>query len=123
MKTGQVFENIAYYMSTLGNKEYSKFEASAIGQSIRTEFEERQKDETLKFKSVRSKIGKEKLNNRVAAIVKRDFSINVTAQDVLIFKKARPEEYQNRTGRCAWGFKDLRKRLGYDPETGLELSI
>ena len=38
-----------------------------------------------------------------------------------IYKKCVADEYQDRTGKCAWGFASVRNKLGYDPVTGKEL--
>ena len=43
-------------------------------------------------------------------------------KDVWVYKKANALEYQDRTGKCMWGFKEKRRAYGYDEITGKELA-
>ncbi|MDU2292257.1 MAG: hypothetical protein E7D69_19805 [Clostridium celatum] len=115
-----VADNILAYMNARGNKEYTKYHLGAIRAAVRTEFITRDKYDI--FFNARSKVGKEKLNKKIAEIANNTLGSNqITAHDVWIYKKCVADEYQDRTGKCAWGFKSVRKKLGYDPETGLEI--
>ena len=115
-----VVDNILAYMNARGNKQYTKYQVGAIGTAVRTEFITRDKSDI--FFNARSKVGKEKLNKKIAEIANNTLGSNqITAHDVWIYKKCVADEYQDRTGKCAWGLKSVRKKLGYDPETGLEI--
>lgn len=120
MKKGQVIENITEYMNNLGERKYTKFEVSAIRTSINKEFIERKKD-SIKL-NPRTKKNKKIINERVSKIVKRDFGFNTSACDIKLFKKCLVEEYQNRTGKCAWRYASAREHLGYDTITGLAIN-
>lgn len=114
-----VNENIADYMNSRGKKEYTKYQVSAILIAIPIEREDRE-DKELKIKT-RTKQGKEIINSRIADIANKNLNKKVTSHDVWLCKVCRSDEYQDRTNRCAWGFKDIRKRLGYDENTGYEI--
>lgn len=113
--------DILSYMNSHGKKQYTKYQVSAISTAIPIEAKERE-EEFIKF-NTRTRKGKELLNRRVADIANRNLDVNsrVTPHDVWVFKRCRLEEYQARTGKCAWGLKEYRRRLGYDENTGLEL--
>lgn len=113
--------DILSYMNSHGKKQYTKYQVSAISTAIPREVKERE-EEFIEF-SARTPKGRELLNRRVADIANRNLDSNskVTPHDVWLFKRCRAEEYQDRTGKCAWGFKEVRRRLGYDEDTGLEL--
>ena len=113
--------DILSYMNSHGKKQYTKYQVSAISIAIPTEAKERE-EEFIEF-SARTPKGRELLNRRVADIANRNLDSNskVTPHDVWLFKRCRLEEYQYRTGKCAWGLKEYRRRLGYDENTGLEL--
>ena len=105
-----VADNILAYMNARGTKKYTKYHLGAIRAAIRTEF------------ITRDKTGKQKLNREIAKIANETLgSTDITAHDVWIYKKCVADEYQDRTGKCAWGFASVRNKLGYDPETGKEL--
>lgn len=115
-----VADNILYYMNSRGDKQYNKYQLVAIRAAIRTEFITR--DKTDIFFNAKSKIGKKKLNRKIAEIANETLgSKQITEHDVWLYKKCLADEYMDRTGKCAWGFKEVRKKLGYDPETGLEV--
>lgn len=115
-----VADNILAYMNARGTKKYTKYHLGAIRAAIRIEFITR--DKTDIFFNARSKACKQKLNREIAKIANETLgSIDITAHDVWIYKKCVADEYQDRTGKCAWGFASVRNKLGYDPETGKEL--
>lgn len=117
----KVRENIMEYMNSIGHKEYNYLQVSKISNSIKKEYHDR-KIKGIKING-KSKEGKLKINERIADMVNNNIpsKYHVSPDDVRLYKKSFALEYQDRTGRCAWGFKDVRKRLGYDTETGLEL--
>lgn len=115
-----VADNILAYMNARGNKQYTKYQLGAIRAAVRTEFITR--DKTDIFFNARSKVGKQKLNRKIANIANELLgTADITAHDVWIYKKCLADEYQDRTGKCAWGFPEVRSKLGYDPVTGKEL--
>lgn len=117
---GQVNNNILEYMNSMGSKQFTYVQVSNIAAAIRLEHHDR-KLSGLKIKT-KTEAGKRELNKRVAQIVNKRLGTDaITPDDVRLYKKCWAEEYTNRTGKCAWGFKELRQRLGYDPETGKEL--
>jgi hypothetical protein len=116
-----VIDNIVEYMNTRSDKTFTRYEASAIRDSIK--FEKTHKHLRPNGLNTRTKQGRKILNQRVSDIVKAKYGVTVTAKDVWIYKKCFADEYSARTGRCAWGFKEKRRQLGYDPDTGLELTV
>lgn len=119
---GQVTENIMEYMNSMSIKQFSYVQVSSIANAIKAEYYDR-KSIGLKIK-VKTKTGKAELNKRIADIVNKRLAIkSITPDDIKLYKKCFAEEYTNRTGKCAWGFKELRQRLGYDTETGMEIAI
>lgn len=119
---GQVSKNIMEYMNAMSTKQFSYVHVSCIANSIKVEYYDR-KLKGLEIK-VKTKAGKTELNKRVADIVNKRLGIkNITPDDIKLYKNCFAEEYANRTGKCAWGFKELRQRLGYDPETGIEIVV
>lgn len=118
---GTVTENILAYMNSMGKKTFTYIQVSKIAEAITQEYFERKAEGSSI--NVKSRKGKRQLNERIAAIANQGLNNLVTAEDVHLYKVCRAEEYSNRTGRCAFGFKDTRKRLGYDPETGYEVAI
>jgi hypothetical protein len=67
--------------------------------------------------------GRELLCKRIAARinVETKFKVPITASHIHLYRQCRADEYTERTGKCAWGYKNTRERLGYDPETGREV--
>lgn len=116
-----VIDNIAEYMDALGDRHYTVYEVSAIRAAIKKEFYERRAQGITINGRIKS--GRLQINERVAAIIKRDYGFDLSNSDLQLYKKCFLSEYQDRTGRCGWGFKELRQRLGYDPETGIELCM
>jgi hypothetical protein len=113
-------ENIAELMSALGKREVTALEVSAIENSIKPELDDRKK-KGIVIKN-KTKEGKKKINTRLAAMVNELIrpKTPITAEDIGLYRRCWADEFSERTGKCAWGFKELRERLGYDPVTGKE---
>lgn len=108
------------YMNSYGNRIYNKYQVSAIQNAIYKEYTYR-KLKSIKIET-RTKEGRDLLNKEIANIANSILGGNqLKPYDIWVFKKCRELEYQDRTGKCAWGYKELRKRLGYDPNTGVEI--
>jgi len=123
---GVATNNIREYMNGMSTKQFVYEQVSAIANAIRTEFYDR-KAIGLTI-NTKSEEGKAQLSARIAEIAnktlikkKKDDLADVTQHDVWLYKKCCAEEYTDRTGKCAWGFKELRQRWGFDPNTALEL--
>lgn len=116
-----VCKNVAELMNACGQKAFNRYQVSAIRSAIQLEFHDR-KAKNLTIRS-RTMAGKSMINKRIADIDndKLDPSLSVTTDDVKLCKKCICDEYSQRTGKCSWGFKDVRSRMGYDPDTALEL--
>jgi hypothetical protein len=71
----------------------------------------------------KSRQGRENLCKRIADRINAEtqFKFPITAKHIHLYRQCRADEYTNRTGKCAWGFKNTRERLGYDPDTGREV--
>lgn len=118
---GQVTKNIMEYMNSRSLKTFTYIQVSAIAESIKKEYYNR-KEKGVEI-NTKTKEGKTELNKRIAAIANNKLGTdNISAEDIKLYKKCFADEYTDRTGKCAWGFKDVRKRLGYDPKTGLEIA-
>ena len=123
---GNVTTNVLEYMNGMSKKQYVYSQVSAIANAITDEFYDR-KAKGLIING-RTKRGKEEISTRVAAIANKKLikkglldKANIDSYDVWLYKKCYAEEYTNRTGKCAWGYKELRQRWGFDPDTALEL--
>ncbi|MFT9495917.1 hypothetical protein [Anaerosolibacter sp.] len=119
----EIRKRIAEYMSAMSKtRNYTALDVSLIDYAVTRELEER-KIHKLDINS-RTVEGKEEINQRIADIANKRTNpkVKYQAKDVWIYKQSRANEYQDRTGRCAWGFKEVRAKFGYDPETGLEMS-
>ena len=117
---GQIRVNIQEYMNSQSQKVFSIHEVCAIANSIRDEFDDR-KAKGLVING-KTEAGKITLNQRIADIANARLGTkSIRADDVRLYKRSFAAEYTDRTGRCAWGFKEVRERLGFDPETGEEL--
>ena len=122
MAKDNVTNNIKELMNGISKKQFSYIEVSAILNSIYDEFRVR-KIEGLEI-NTKTKRGRFILNTRIAELANKKLNSNrITPEDVHLLKKCRADEYTYRTGRCAYGYKELRIRLGDDPDTGLEASI
>lgn len=123
---GNVTTNIMEYMNGMSTKQFVYAQVSAIANAIKDEFYDRKAIGLVI--NTKSDEGKAQLSARVADIAnkklikkgKKDLA-NIVGHDVWLYKKCYAEEYTDRTGKCAWGFKELRQRWGFDPETALEL--
>jgi hypothetical protein len=116
-----VTTNIAEYMSALGGREFCATEVGIIRKAIRTEFSRRRRDH--RTIAAKTKIGRAEINRRVADIANFALGIvELSPEDIQLYKKCRLLEYADRTGKCAWGYTELRERTGYDPVTGRELA-
>ena len=79
-----VVDNILAYMNARGNKQYTKYQVGAIRTAVRIEFITRDKSDI--FFNARSKVGKEKLNKKIAEIANNTFKSPSTFPcSILIF--------------------------------------
>lgn len=111
------------YMNAMArDKSFHYEEVSAIANAIDAEYWDRKaRDLVINGKTER---GRQEINKRVSEITNRKLGKEViTAADVRLYKRCIAEEYTDRTGKCAWGFKEVRRRYGFDEKTGLELAL
>lgn len=116
---GDAQKNICKYMNCYSNKKFNYFHVSTIALCIKEELKDRRKKGLII--NTKTEKGKELLNKRTAKIVNDKIGTNFTKDDIRLYKRCLSQEYSDRTGRCAWGFKTMREKMGYDPDTGLEL--
>jgi hypothetical protein len=117
---GKVLQNIREYMNARGSRNYSYYEVANIKGAMRDEHYDR-KANGPKIDG-KTRAGRALINQRVAQIAnERMMRKDIAPADVLLYKQCLRDEYQDRTGKCAFGFPDTRKRLGYDEVTGLEV--
>ena len=110
-------KNILEYMNSMGKREYNLNQVTAINSAIYKEAKTR----TEKIRSYTTE-GKKYINQRAAKIANEIIGKNeVNEHDIKLFKKCKLDEYSDRTGKCIWGFKESRIKMGYDPITGYEL--
>lgn len=114
-----VIDNITQYMNCRSTKIYTKYEVSAIRGCIKLEYNNRFSRPS--WLNVKTKKGKEYLNQRIANLVNEKYGLSIKGKDVWLYKKCFADEYSDRTGKCIWGFKHVRENLGYNPETGREV--
>lgn len=114
-----VIDNIVEYMNARSKRKFTRYEGCAIRDSIKIESNER--DTRPIGLNTKTKLGRAVISQRTADICKRDYNVSVTAKDVKLYKNCFADEYSDRTGKCAWGFRNKRIDLGYDPETGVEI--
>lgn len=108
-----VNQNIAEYMSIFGNREYTAFDVGIISKAIRLEFEDR-KDKCIEINS-KTKEGRKQIRERTVLFANN--IVNKTRyclNDIITYRKCVATEYENRTGKCAWGYKSKKIALGYD---------
>lgn len=116
---GEILKNVCEYMNALSKKKYKTLEISILKKCILQDYKERK---SLKINvNFRTKEGKQIIHERIVKMAKQIYNINFTSEDIKLYRKCVSEEYSNRTGKCAWGFAEIRKRIGYDPVTGIEL--
>lgn len=115
-------KTIAELMSALGNREFTAFEVSTIESCKSIEYNDRKKN-GIKINGKTEK-GKKQINKRLAAVVNKiaKLKVPITGEDIRLYKRCWADEYTERTGKCAWGFKEIRTKLGYDSVTGLEIA-
>lgn len=103
------------------DRTFSANEVAIIEQTVRYESLERSA-RGIRLQT-KTREGKELLNNKIAAMINSYLKprIPLTGPHISLYKKCRLEEYTERTGKCPWGFPEMRKRLGYDPKTGMSL--
>jgi hypothetical protein len=116
---GDVTKNICEYMNSKSNKEFKPFTVSLIRKALREELYERKKCD-IKIRS-RTKAGKLRIYKRTAKIINDKYKLNLTAGDIRNFKMSEKEEFTYRTKKCTWNIPEVRNKLGFDPETGLEI--
>jgi hypothetical protein len=114
-----VIDNIVEYMNARGCRKFTRYEGSVIRDCIKKEY--KQKNTRPLGLNPKTKKGRDIINNRVVHIAKTEYDVMITAKDVWLYKKCFADEYSDRTGKCAWGFREVRKKLGYDPKTGAEI--
>lgn len=102
-----VNKNISDYMSALGNRNYLEFDAAIIRNAIAYEYLDRKKIGLNLNKD------KKKINNRIIKLIFEKYDIRYSLNDIILFKKCRLLEYEYRTGKCPFGFKEYKKRMGY----------
>lgn len=112
---------IAELMNALGDRKFTPFEIATIEAHKVPEYEDR-KNKNIQING-KTEEGKKQINKRLAAMVNEVIKpkIPITAEDIRRYKRCWADEYTNRTGKCAWGFKEVRAKLGYDPVTGVEV--
>lgn len=114
-------KQIAESMSVLSDRKFTAFEVGIIESCKQLEpINRKEKNITI---DVKTESGRNEINKRVAAMVNEKIKpqILIEPKHIKLYKRCFTDEYTNRTGKCAWGFKELRSRLGYDPETGKEI--
>lgn len=118
---GEVTRNICSYMNiyALGGRNYKLIEVKIIRESIRKEFILRKSQKLIV--NTKTKAGKKQINERICKIANSSFvNLKISLSDVELYKKCRLVEYEERTGKCAYGYPDVRERYGFNPITGLE---
>lgn len=116
---GEVLQNVCEYMNAFSDKEYKKLHISILKKCILQDYNERK---SLKINiNFRTKEGKKIIHERIIKIANEIYDIDFKTEDIRLYRRCVSEEYSNRTGKCAWGFSDVRKRMGYDPVTGEEI--
>ncbi|GLC32889.1 hypothetical protein [Clostridium omnivorum] len=116
---GDVTRRIVEYMNSESQKVFNKYHICVIRECLTIEYQDR-KNKGLIINS-KSKKGKQEIYTRVSNIAKEAYKQNLDPEDIYLFKKCRLLEYEDRTGKCPWGYEIARKYLGYDKETGKEL--
>lgn len=105
VRRGDVTENIAEYMNSASkDKKYSKYIVSAIRQSLVLELKDRKKKKI--FIQSYSALGKKEINERVAKICNEKYKTHTTAKDVKLYKESLRAEFEYRTNKSRWGFKN-----------------
>lgn len=116
-------KTIAEYMNGLcRDRDFTAMEVALIETQIKPEWRERIEN-NIKVNG-RTNTGKEFINTHIAERVNgllQNSKIPIKLHHIKIYKKCWTDEYTDRTGKCSWGFKEIREKLGYDPNTGLQI--
>jgi hypothetical protein len=116
-----VSKNITTYMNARYERHYTVKEIKIISISFAKERVDR-KNNSLYIAS-RTIKGRQQIYNRVADIANKKIGRKVIRPiDVERFKICQRQESENRTGKCTWSIPEARKKLGFDPLTGLEIN-
>ncbi|MDF2675309.1 MAG: hypothetical protein K0R09_3581 [Clostridiales bacterium] len=107
---------------TCRDRQFTGLEIAMIESSRVPELKERKKLNIIV--NGKSPEGKLLINQRTANMVNSILrpKVPLRAEHIKIYKRCWADEYTDRTGKCAWGFKEICARLGYDPVTRLELN-
>lgn len=112
---------LAAAMSALSYRIFTGFEIAIIEGCVISEYKQRK----IEGISINNKLlsGRKIIRERTAALVNERLNTGnqVNEEHILRFKRVLADDYTERTGKCAWGFKEVRKRWGYDPDTGREI--
>lgn len=112
-----------YMNSRCTNRLFTPFEVQMIESVIVREKELR--DRRGIVINSRTKAGKLLLNQRIADMVNKAMNFKpgeqMKPEHIRLYRQCWADEYTDRTGKCAWGFKDVREKMGFDPVTGLEV--
>jgi hypothetical protein len=87
-------------------RKYTVGDIKRINSAIYKEFYERKgKGSTEKYNT---NAKRHELDGKIARILNEDYrpKIPYCAEDVRLYKKCRMAEYEDRTGKCAWGYRD-----------------
>jgi hypothetical protein len=96
-------------------------EVALIENLIRVELADR-KAEGLKIET-KTSLGKQTINTRIAARINAFTKGGkpMTYHHIRLYKRCWADEYSERSGKCSWGFPEVRRKFGYDPTTGQEV--
>lgn len=96
-------------------------EVAIIENQLRVELADRKAEELII--NSRTDKGKQIINMRIAARINAFMKPKhlISPHHIKLYKRCWVDEYCDRSGKCAWGFPDVREKLGYDPKTGREV--
>jgi transcriptional regulator with XRE-family HTH domain len=114
-KRGDVNIKVCELMNEQSIREFSTYDIYALRKSINKELKDR-KDKGIKVKY--NDDGKRLIQRRAAIIANEEYNLNITHNEIKLFKECVREEYQRRTGKSTWSIPQARESLGYDPLTG-----
>jgi RNA-binding protein YhbY len=105
------------------NRTFTGNEIALIEIQIHAEKDEREVAE-IKV-DTRTKKGKQQLCKRIADKINAEGILNTPLEGdhIHLYRRCRIDEYTERTGKCAWGFKDICQKFGYDPVTRKEIEV
>lgn len=109
---------IAEMMSSLCDRQFSGMEIAIIESAKTQEYLERKK-EPLDI-NIKTNVGKTIINKRIAFKVNSTMKPKnkITVEHIKLYKHCIADEYTERTGKCAYGYKNIRESLGCDLATG-----